>query len=321
MKTLIIVDRSLAEYETILSNLLPDNNVLLLDSEQNGLEQIASYIDDTSGYEAIHIFSHGNSGALFLGNSTITLASLTTGSNLWQKIGNSLTETGDILLYGCDVAQGSEGQAFIQQLAVITGADVAASIDPTGASTQGGNWVLESSVGSVTTQPISPTSPYNHLLALILGDASDNPLVGTNGNDTLWGYDGNDTLWGYEGNDFLGGGNGNDSLLGAAGNDYLDGGVGNDTLVGGEGDDVYYVDSIDDVITETGSISGQNENTVLSYVNWNLGANLETLFLRDTEHWDSSSNSWVVEPTDINGTGNDLDNNILGTEGNNILDG
>jgi len=60
-----------------------------------------------------------------------------------------LTDSGDILLYGCDVAQGEIGQAFIEQLAQLTGADVAASTDLTGAAALGGDWVLEAQAGVV----------------------------------------------------------------------------------------------------------------------------------------------------------------------------
>jgi len=44
-------------------------------------------------------------------------------------IGNALSDTGDLLLYGCNVAPGIQWQAFITALASVTGADVAASTD------------------------------------------------------------------------------------------------------------------------------------------------------------------------------------------------
>jgi hypothetical protein len=41
-----------------------------------------------------------------------------------QQWGQSLTATGDILLYGSNVAQGSAGKDFVQQISQLTGADV-----------------------------------------------------------------------------------------------------------------------------------------------------------------------------------------------------
>lgn len=52
-----------------------------------------------------------------------------------------------ILLYGCNVAQGDVGQAFISALASSTGTDVAALTDLTGAAALGGDWAFEAQTG------------------------------------------------------------------------------------------------------------------------------------------------------------------------------
>ncbi|MFM9827791.1 MAG: right-handed parallel beta-helix repeat-containing protein, partial [Sphingomonas sp.] len=70
-----------------------------------------------------------------------------------------------------------------------------------------------------------------------IGNALDNRITGTGGNDTLYGLAGDDLLQGLDGNDRLEGGSGNDSLRGDAGNDVLFGGAGNDVLLGGTGND------------------------------------------------------------------------------------
>jgi hypothetical protein len=54
-----------------------------------------------------------------------------------QAIGQSLTANGDLLLYGCNVAQGDSGLQFIDSLALITQADVAASVNATGPAALG----------------------------------------------------------------------------------------------------------------------------------------------------------------------------------------
>ncbi|MCP4125888.1 MAG: DUF4347 domain-containing protein, partial [Gammaproteobacteria bacterium] len=66
---------------------------------------------------------------------------------------DSLTGQADILLYGCDVSDGAAGEFYIESLAGLTGADVAASEDITGA---GGDWDLESSTGAIETQALEP---------------------------------------------------------------------------------------------------------------------------------------------------------------------
>lgn len=72
------------------------------------------------------------------------------------------------------------------------------------------------------------------------GNALDNHIVGTAGNDILYGEDGNDVIEGGAGNDTLYGGAGNDALFGGDGNDILYGGDGNDVLDGGKGADILY---------------------------------------------------------------------------------
>ncbi|WP_016948862.1 FG-GAP-like repeat-containing protein [Anabaena sp. PCC 7108] len=77
-----------------------------------------------------------------------------------------------------------------------------------------------------------------------------------------------------------------------------------DTFVGNTGDNFYVVDDIGDIIEES---PNGGTDTVRSSVTYTLGDNVERLTLAGTNN--------------INGTGNDLNNNITGNIGNNILDG
>ena len=73
------------------------------------------------------------------------------------------------LAFLADFAAGTAGQAVVEQLAVLTGADVAASDDATGSAARGGDWVLEYQAGvgitavhawSTRRQPGDVTIPY-----------------------------------------------------------------------------------------------------------------------------------------------------------------
>ena len=123
-------------------------------------------------------------------------------------------------------------------------------------------------------------------------------------NDVIDALGGNDIVYGLTQDDTLLGGSGNDSLYGASGNDILDGGTGIDSLVGSVGDDSYLVDDSADVITE---VAGEGHDAVTSTATYTLSANVEDLTLEGTAN--------------INGTGNDLNNLIIGNTGNNLLDG
>lgn len=67
-----------------------------------------------------------------------------------ETISRSLSDEGDLLLYGCNVAQGQTGIDFIGKLAQATGADVAASDDLTGNAGWRRGLVLETASGAIS---------------------------------------------------------------------------------------------------------------------------------------------------------------------------
>ena len=147
--SLIFVDARVSDYAQLMAHLPTTAEVVVLDSATDGLQQMADYLAGRTAIEAIHVVSHGSQGALYLGNVRVDGDYLTGHSAQLASIGNSLPETGDILLYGCNVAQGEVGLQFVQSLADLTGADVAASSNATGTVVFGGDVVLEQSSGSV----------------------------------------------------------------------------------------------------------------------------------------------------------------------------
>ncbi|EJM51046.1 putative calcium-binding protein, partial [Pseudomonas sp. GM49] len=98
------------------------------------------------------------------------------------------------------------------------------------------------------------------------------------------------------------GGAGNDVLVGGAGNDVLIGGAGADTMVGGVDNDTYEVDNLGDVLTE---LAGSGSDTVwTSLASYTLGANVENLFFGGSGNFAGSGN--VLDNTLVGGAGNDL---------------
>ncbi|MFS0517930.1 beta strand repeat-containing protein, partial [Nostoc sp. UIC 10607] len=179
---------------------------------------------------------------------------------------------------------------------------------------KGNDTYIVDSIGDIITEAASAgTDLVKSSVSWVLGNNLDNlTLTGTDaingtGNslkNILIGNSAANTLTGEGGNDSLVGGAGNDSLIGGAGNDTLDGGLGSDTLDGGAGNDIYTVDNLSDVIVE-----GLNAGTDLvnSSVSWVLGNNLEKLTLTGSSA--------------INGTGNSLNNILIGNTGANNLSG
>ncbi len=105
-------------------------------------------------------------------------------------------------------------------------------------------------------------------------DPRDGIVTGTPASETLYGHDlVNDEISAGAGNDILLGLRGDDALYGGEGNDVLNGGIGADMMYGNNlGNDIYYVDNVDDVVTEN---LHEGTDTVFASVNYALQAGQE----------------------------------------------
>ncbi len=150
-KEAVFIDTSLGDYKTLEAAVADGKAIIEFDGLKDGLAQIAGWAASHAGYDAIHILSHGSEGLIRLGSTALTLDALRTEATRTELslIGSALHGDGDLLFYGCDIGAGPAGQALVTQLASLTGADVAASTDATGAARLGGNWTLEAQTGHI----------------------------------------------------------------------------------------------------------------------------------------------------------------------------
>ncbi|HRQ82181.1 MAG TPA: DUF4347 domain-containing protein, partial [Azospirillaceae bacterium] len=172
-KEVVFIENNVADYQTLIDGVKPGVEVVLLDARGDGLAQMADWAAGKSGYDAIHVVSHGAEGQINLGALTLDTGTAVDRAADLTTLGGALTENGDLLLYGCSVASG-EGEGFIAVMAARTGADVAASDDLTGAALLGGDWQLESVFGEidrVDAIDLASIERFNNLLA--------NPSTGT----------------------------------------------------------------------------------------------------------------------------------------------
>ena len=164
LSQLIVIDQAVNDYGALIEQ-LPDNiPYVLIDSNRDGIEQLSAALAGMTNLSAIHIISHGAPGSLQLGSTRLDSGNLPDYALSLERIGQSLAPEGDLLVYGCNVAEGNTGSEFVRQLAAITGADVAASTDPTGSMGLGGDWVLEQRAGAVEA-PVLQLAGYGSLLA------------------------------------------------------------------------------------------------------------------------------------------------------------
>ena len=178
----VILDSRVPGLAGQLSALPAGTEVWLLDAGTSATAQISQILAHYSGLSAIHLISHGSSGAIYLGAETLSDATLAQYASALAAWGAALSPSGDLLVYGCDVAQGAVGQRFVAALADATGADVAASTDLTGAPFLGGNWVLEDTVGTIDTGTLQADGYYGTLSPVTFDFTPSNGVdTGTSG--------------------------------------------------------------------------------------------------------------------------------------------
>ena len=174
-QNLLVIDSHVTNWQSLANGVAPNTAVLILDSGSDGLTQISNYLATLTNagtqnfvpLQSLQIISHGSAGSLLLGSSTISTGNLSFYSKQLASIGSNLTDTGDILLYGCDVAADKPGLDFINQIAALTSTDVAASNDITGSETLGGNWQLEVAAGTIESALPLNTATLNSYTGIL----------------------------------------------------------------------------------------------------------------------------------------------------------
>jgi len=154
----VFVDAGVDNYQQLvedLNNSADDSRhieVVVLDRDKNGIEEISEYLAQYEDLDAVHIISHGDDGSLQLGNSELNADTLQYNNLKVALWANAFSETGDILIYGCNLAETEAGQNLLGEISALTLADVAASTDLTGHADLGGDWALEFSIGEIESK-------------------------------------------------------------------------------------------------------------------------------------------------------------------------
>jgi len=184
---LVFVDGAIADRDALVADFVRATGadrpveVVVLDPERDGIAQIGEALATRTGLTAVHILSHGRDGAIQLGSTMLDAATLDARAEAVSEWGRAFTTDGDLLLYGCDVADSIRGESFVGELARLTGADVAASTNLTGDAALGGDWTLEFASGAIETPIALPgalDASWHHTLAAYTADW-DTQSVGT----------------------------------------------------------------------------------------------------------------------------------------------
>lgn len=152
-KTIVFVDANLDDVGRLTEAVTDDAELVLLDASKPIVDQMTNVIRGHQNIARIHVVTHGKAGELVLGDQSLNESTLAQHRDEVQSWSKSLSRDADILLYGCSTGQGQAGLALLQQLASLTGADVAASDNQTGSTGDANgfdrDWDLEVAVGAI----------------------------------------------------------------------------------------------------------------------------------------------------------------------------
>ena len=297
----------------------------------------ALYAQDTRAYSVMSYFEASVLGARhfdFNVSTTVYAATpLIHDIAAAQRIygADMTTRTGDTV-YGFNSNAGRDSYDFSLTPAPIMAIWDAGGIDTIDASGYATDQIIDlapgslSSIGGVTYEtapsfeqvnlnraaaglpPVSRTQYDANMAALknnpVVGRLTDNVgiaygatienAIGGSGNDSLLGNNVDNVLRGMGGNDIMGGG---------IGDDTLDGGTGIDQMLGGVGNDLYIVGEDGDLVIE---LVGEGIDSVQSSIDYTLVDHVENLALTGSA---------------VRGTGNALDNLLVGNGAGNVLNG
>ena len=153
----VFVDTAVPDCRKLVDDILAQSgpqrqlDLVMIDAHTDGIEKIGATLANMKDVSAVHIIGHGADGEIDLGATTLNFDSLLSHATQIKAWKQALAPGADVLVYGCDVAERADGRALIDALGRLTGADVAASEDLTGAAAKGGDWDLEYRTGKIQT--------------------------------------------------------------------------------------------------------------------------------------------------------------------------
>ncbi|NEO87791.1 MAG: DUF4347 domain-containing protein, partial [Spirulina sp. SIO3F2] len=181
----VFIDRRADNPEALLYGAESGTVTQIIDRDENGIDVVTQQLREISNVvgelESVAIVAEGNAGNFWLGDQWIRSKNIADYQQQLQTWGDTLTKNADILLYSCFTALDATGEALINNLANLTGADVAASVDLTGSSLYGGDWELEAKTGTIEGRnPFTAetwTQWEGKLATLTVQNAGDNLTV------------------------------------------------------------------------------------------------------------------------------------------------
>jgi hypothetical protein len=131
------------------------------------------------------IISHGTDGSIDIGAMRLDADALNENATAIAAWGDAFDDSGDLLIFGCDLASTGQGQNFVDSLTNLTGTDVAASVDLTGHAVLGRDWNLEYKQGDIESAVAPSAEVQQSWVGILEHPGTDAPSVNTPGTPTF----------------------------------------------------------------------------------------------------------------------------------------
>ena len=114
-KNIVFIDSAVEDYETITSSFKENTEFYLINANEDGFKRISEILSDRENIDALHLIGHGSAGQILFGNAFLNNETIDNYQATLASIGQSLTTSGDILFYGCNVASTEQGEILIKK--------------------------------------------------------------------------------------------------------------------------------------------------------------------------------------------------------------
>ena len=150
---LLFVDPSVSDLGTILRNLRPEVEAIVLDAKRPAARQIAKALEGRDGLDAVHIIAHGAPGRVSFAAGEWSAQTLRDDELDLAAIGQALGAGGEMLVWSCNAGAGAAGMNFIDALSRAAGTPVAAANSLVGSPALGGDWKLNVRMEDAEARP------------------------------------------------------------------------------------------------------------------------------------------------------------------------
>ncbi|MGB0560319.1 MAG: CHAT domain-containing protein [Spirulinaceae cyanobacterium] len=197
----VFIDERVEQSEALLYGAEAGTVTQVIGKDEKGVavvtEQLAVISESVGELDSVAIVAEGNAGSFWLGQDWLRSENIGDHAAQLGQWREALTERADLLLYSCFTALGATGETFVNQLANLTGADVAASVDATSSTHYGGDWKLEHNTGAIeATTPFTSETLGNWTGKLAIRTVQNlNDMGAGSLRDALMGTGGPGSFW------------------------------------------------------------------------------------------------------------------------------